>query len=243
MKQSSEPHKNLEALRKAARRFGIDVVSSAKIGRGQKDLFHPSIRDAAAALDFCLVLGLRLSDQVLDTIIGAPNWTYYHHYRTVNFALDQAALFCAGECRRMGYRAFPIPASQIMDWEKLRGHLSHRELGGLAGIGWRGRNNLLVHPEFGSQVRYVSILSDLPLPERGIELGAGTDCGHCRACVGVCPAGAIDMAPHSFNLDKCTAQVRRFSQSEKLTSLICGICVRACRGTSGKTAGVERECA
>jgi epoxyqueuosine reductase len=236
MKQPSEPRKNLEALRRAARRFGIDVVSSASIGEDDRARFHDSIRGTAALLDYGLVLGLRLSSQVLDTIDRAPNWTYYHHYRTVNFALDQAALFCAGECARMGHRAFPVPASQIMDWEKLSAHLSHRELGGRAGIGWRGRNNLLVHPEFGSHVRYVSILTDLPLPERGIALDESADCGRCRACVNVCPAGAIDMDPEAFNLDKCTAQVRRFSQSEKLNSLICGICVRACRGASGTAA-------
>jgi epoxyqueuosine reductase len=243
MKQLSEPSKNLEMLHDAARRFGIDVVSSARVGRGERERFHQSIRETAARLDYCIVLGLRLSDQVLDTIAGAPNWTYYHHYRTVNFALDQAALFCAGECRRMGWHAFPIPASQVMDWEKLRGHLSHRELGGLAGIGWRGRNNLLVHPRYGSQVRYVSILTDLPLPERGIDLDASANCGHCRACVAVCPAGAIAMEPETFDLDKCTAQVRRFSQSEKLNALICGICVRACRGTSGAAAGAAGGCA
>ena len=240
---SCDPRENLETLREAARRFGMDVVSSAKIGPGDKARFHSSIRETSARLDFGIVLGLRLSDRVLDTIAGAPNWTYYHHYRTVNLALDQAALYCAGECQRMGRRAFPVPASQIMDWENLKAHLSHRELGGLAGIGWRGRNNLLVHPEFGSQVRYVSVLTDLPLPERGIELDGGMDCGECRACVGVCPAGAIEMDPNAFNLDKCTAQVRRFAQSEKLNTLICGICVRACGGRFKKAVGAGRGCA
>ena len=136
----------------------------------------------------------------------------------------------------MGYRAFPVPASQLMDWDRLLGHLSHRELGALAGIGWRGRNNLLVHPEFGSQVRYTSVLTDAPLPDRGLALDAAAGCGDCRACVGVCPAGAIKMDPLTFDLDRCTAQVRRFSRSEKLNTLICGICVRACGGASSAAA-------
>jgi epoxyqueuosine reductase QueG len=115
-----------------------------------------------------------------------------------------------------------------MDWDALRAHLNHRELGALAGIGWRGRNNLLVHPRFGSQVRYATVLTDLPLPERGEALDAAAGCGECRACVGVCPAGAIREEPAEFKLDRCAAQIRRFSQSEKLNALICGICVRAC---------------
>lgn len=230
MENSFEPHDNLEALREAGRAHGLDVVSSARLGPAQKSSFHESLRDVAASLDYAVVIGIRLSGEVLATIAGAPNWTYYHHYRTVNFALDQAALYLAGEIRRRGRRAFPVPASQIMDWDRLLGHLSHRELGGLAGVGWRGRNNLLVHPRFGSQVRYASLLTDLPLPDRGSELDDSMGCGACRACVAACPAGAIDEDPLRFDLDRCAAQVRRFSQSEKLNVLICGICIRACEG-------------
>lgn len=232
-----ELHERLEMLRGSAERFGIDVFSSARLAPEQKAGFHSSIRGIAASLDYGIVLGIRLSREVLATIVGAPNWTYYHHYRTVNFALDQAALGTAGECRRMGFGAFPVPASQVMDWDRLLGHLSHRELGSLAGIGWRGRNNLLVHPEFGSQVRYVSVLTDMPLPDRGIDLDGSRGCGDCHACVSVCPAGAIKMDPLAFDLDRCTAQVRRFVRSEKINALICGICVRACAGSSREAAG------
>ncbi len=222
------PEGNLQYLRLAAAKTGIDILSSAAIGPAERERFHESIRDIASALGFALVIGVPLSDQVLATIAGRPNWTYYHHYRTVNFALDQAALKLATECRRMGARSLPVPASQIMDWEKLRAHVSHRELGALAGLGWRGRNNLLVNPRFGSQVRYATVLTDLELPARGEALDEAADCGTCRACHDACPARAIGEEPADFNLDRCAAQIRRFSASEKLNALICGVCVRAC---------------
>ena len=243
MANSLTPHEMLEALRRDAARFGVDVVSSARLCPEHKARFHASIEGIAGSLDHAIVLGIRLSGEVLATIAGAPNWTYYHHYRTVNFALDQAALFCAGECRRRGYRAFPVPASQVMDWDRLRGHLSHRELAALAGVGWRGRNNLLVHPEFGSQVRYTSILTDAPLPERGLPLDEARGCGDCHSCVGVCPAGAIAADPLAFDLDRCTAQVRRFSQTEKLNVLICGVCVQACAGNAPSAEMSRGRCA
>lgn len=235
-----DPEEHLARLRAGAERFGADVVSSARIPADISARFHESIRGAAAGLDRAIVIGIRLSEPVLDTIVGAPTWTYYHHYRTVNFALDQAALFAAGECRRLGARSLPVPASQVVDWTRLLGHLSHREIGALAGIGWRGRNNLLVHPAFGSQVRYATVLTDLDLPDRGIDLDAAAACGSCRACVRVCPAGAIAEDPLAFDLDRCAAQVRRFSRSEKLNVLICGICVRACRGTARERAAGGR---
>ncbi len=230
MTSETTPETNLRRLRRAAESAGIEILSSAAVGPPERERFHESIRDIASSLPFALVLGVPLSDQVLATISGRPNWTYYYHYRTVNMVLDQAALALAAECRRMGGRAFPVPASQIMDWEKLRAHVSHRELGALAGLGWRGRNNLLVNPRFGSQVRYTTVLTDVELPARGESLQEGAGCGACRACLGVCPARAIAEEPADFNLDRCAAQIRRFSKSEKLNALICGVCIRACGG-------------
>ena len=183
--------------------------------------------EISVGLDSAVVIGIRLSGPVLETVERAPTWTYYHHYRMVNIALDQAALRLAGECRKMGYRSLPVPATQILEWDRLAAHLSHREVGALAGLGWRGRNNLLVHPEYGSQVRYTTILTDMPLPAGDVVRDS---CGDCMACLSVCPVGAIKKDPEKFDLDKCAAKLRRFSKEEKLNTLICGICIRACRG-------------
>ena len=210
----------------------MDVVASARIGEDLKRTYHEALSNVADGLDSAVVIGVRLSGPVLDTVERAPTWTYYHHYRMVNMALDQAALRLAGECMRMGYRSFPVPASQILEWDRLKAHLSHREVGALAGIGWRGRNNLLVHPEYGSQVRYTTILTDMMLPAAGV---CRDSCGDCLECLSVCPVGAIKEDPEGFDLDKCAAQLRRFSKEEKLNTLICGLCVRACGGRAGSS--------
>jgi len=227
MSGSSSSEKHFERLRTVADGAGIDVVASARVGVSLRGTFHEAIEGASAGLESALVIGIRLSGPVLETVERAPTWTYYHHYRTVNTALDQAALRIAGECMRAGYRSLPIPASQILEWDRLAAHLSHREVAALAGLGWRGRNNLLVHPDYGSQVRYATILTDMPLPP---GRDAGGSCGDCHACLSVCPVGAIREDPEAFDLDKCAAQLRRFSKEEKLNTLICGLCVRACDG-------------
>ena len=92
-----------------------------------------------------------------------PTALYLHHYRQANYILDQIAFRVAALIQRSGGQALPIAASQIVDWEHQRGHLSHKALAHAAGLGWLGRNNLLVHPQFGARVRLVSILTDLPL--------------------------------------------------------------------------------
>ena len=227
MSGRSQAEKHIERLQEVADRAGVDVIASAHIDGHLRGTFHTATAEISAGLDSAVVIGIRLSRPVLETVERAPTWTYYHHYRMVNMALDQAALLLAGECMRMGYRAFPVPASQILEWDRLKAHLSHREVGALAGIGWRGRNNLLVHPEYGSQVRYATVLTDMPLPGGGTVRGS---CGDCTACLSVCPVGAIKEDPEAFDLDKCAAQLRRFSKEEKLNTLICGLCVRACGG-------------
>lgn len=227
---SQRPENNLETLRKGFDAQAVDILASTRIAN--KDLrIDDSIRKIAQPLKYAVLIGIRLSSAVLATVKTKPTWTYYYHYRTVNFALDQAALAIAGKCQRMGYTALPIPASQVLDWDRLRGHLSHREIGAMAGVGWKGRNNLLVTGEYGSQVRYTTILTDLPLPDCGE--GAVTDsCGSCKRCIEVCPVGAIKEDPDGFDLDKCAAQLRRFSKSEKINSLICGLCLRVCGGNN-----------
>ena len=227
--ESKVSFENLERLGRAARNLGVDLISSARVHQEDRQNFHESIRAVSEPLEYALVFGIRLSEPVLQTVVRAPTWTYYFHYRTVNFALDQHALYLTGECERMGYRALPVPATQILDWERLKGHLSHKRLGALAGLGWKGRNNLLINPDYGAQVRYATVLTDMPLPDRGLA-GAHSGCGDCVRCLDVCPVGAIHEDPEDFELDRCAAQLRRFSKSEKLNTMICGLCVRVCPG-------------
>jgi epoxyqueuosine reductase QueG len=220
---------NFGKLSEAAGAAGMDLFGTALIGGEDRERFHESIREISGSLPYAVSMGIRLSQPVLDTVLTAPTWTYYYHYRQANIALDQAALGMAGLIQREGFRALPIPASQILDWELLRAHLSHREIAGLAGLGWMGRNNLLVTPQYGSQVRLVTVLTDMELPERSGD-HAGGDCGNCRECVNMCPVDAIGEDPEKFNLDRCAAQLRRFARSEKINTMICGLCIKVCGG-------------
>lgn len=229
MSEPLQSDDNFEMLEKVARLRGIDLFGTALIDDEQRLRFHESIVDVAKSLPYAVSMGIRLSWPVLKTVLTAPTWTYSYHYRQINIALDQTALFIAGEIQRAGFSALPVPASQILDWEKFQAHLSHREIAGLAGLGWIGRNNLLITKQYGSQIRLVTVLTDMELPVRSGD-DAGGDCGTCHACVKMCPVGAIDDDPVNFNLDSCAAQLRRFSKSEKINTMICGLCIKVCRG-------------
>lgn len=214
---------NYSALRKLALDDGMALFGVADISTMKKDIDLPPAlleRYTAAA-----VAGFRLSGGVLDTLSTAPNLIYYFHYQRVNLQLDHTALRLASWIESKGCEALPVPASQVVHWEKQLGTLSHREAARLAGLGWYGRNNLLVNPEYGSRVRYATVLTNMPLKfDKPVKDG----CGSCSACLAACPAGAI--GHDSFNLALCSSKLKEFMKTEKIGQMICGLCVKACRG-------------
>ena len=220
---------NTEKLRDLAFRGGATLFGVGFVGDllERFDLLSPR---AKVGLDFGVSLGILLSQRVLEDVENHPTRLYFYHYRQVNYALDRLALEVVGFLQASGYQALPIPSSQTIDWENQRGHFSHKAVGVRAGLGWIGRNNLLVNPIYGSCVRYVSVLTDMPLltppPLAGGE-GRG-DCGACQRCVSVCPAGAIGLSHDLYDRKRCLDALKEFSRHHNIGHYICGICVRAC---------------
>lgn len=176
-------------------------------------------------LPFALCFGMRLSNEVLAQLTDHPDLLYEHHYRQLNFALDRVALELTNRLQNWGYNALPIPASQIVDWQNQRGHLSHKRVAISSGLGWLGRNNLLVTPDYGAQVRLVTVLTDLPM-EQGAPLKQ--DCGTCERCISACPANAIKERPEDFDHQACFEKLKEFQKKRFVNQFICGLCVRAC---------------
>ncbi|HEY5646099.1 MAG TPA: tRNA epoxyqueuosine(34) reductase QueG [Pseudomonadales bacterium] len=64
-----------------------------------------------------------------------------------------------------------------------------KALGERAGLGWIGKHSLLLDRNAGSWFFLGEIYTNLPLPAD--EPAAQDHCGNCRACMTVCPTGAI----------------------------------------------------
>jgi epoxyqueuosine reductase len=189
-----------------------------------------------AGLTTGISYGYRLSDVVVDGIADHPTRTYQYHYRQVNLLLDHIGLVIASHIQRMGRSVFPVPSSQILDRDTCKGHVSHKAVARLAGLGWIGRSNLLVTRDHGARVRLATVLTDLDLPcDRPLEgdYAECAGCGGCRTCVEACPGGAIGDTLRDFSLAKCLETIDRVRLAENVGSRICGICVRACRGPGG----------
>lgn len=217
---------NYSKLKEFALEWGVSLFGVCDISKLKGEFLDLS-PGVIKGLDKGISLAVRLFDKIIDSIEDRPTKLYYYHYRQVNYFLDRLALGVTQFIQNRGWSGLPIPSSQTIDWEKQKGHLSHKEVAQQAGLGWIGRNNLLVNPDFGSRIRLVTVLTDFPLLcDKPIE----DECGDCRDCLGVCPVGAIKERMEDFDR---LAYCRKLDEFRKICSIrhhICGICVKACQG-------------
>lgn len=83
------------------------------------------------------------------------------------------------------------------------GELSDRAVAERAGIGFSGKNTMIITEEFGSFVYLGEMITNIPfVPDRPVE----DSCGDCRICLDACPTGAL-VEGGRLNAQKCLAYV------------------------------------
>ncbi len=82
-----------------------------------------------------------------------------------------------------------------------------REHAARSGLGWIGKNTMLIHPEYGSWSVLGTIVTTLPLKPSDTDSYPGntvapTDrCGNCTRCIDACPTGCI--SPYQIDARRC----------------------------------------
>ena len=80
------------------------------------------------------------------------------------------------------------------------GPLLETSLACQAGLGWKGKHTLVIHPECGSRFFLGELLLDCELPASSDSVP--DRCGTCARCMDACPTGAI-VAPGLLDARRC----------------------------------------
>ena len=157
-----------------------------------------------------------------------PRYTWYDAYAELRGKLDELG-------RRLGgdYRVL-VDENQHVD----------REAAARSGVGFYGKNTLLITRRFGSWVVLGTLVTDREL-ETTPPLAL--DCGSCTLCIEACPTGALD-EPGTLDATKCLSYWTQSAHDppeaylEALESQVygCDICQDVCpwnRGIEKRRAG------
>ena len=211
--QNDPAHTLTDRLRAEAQRIGFDLVGVcpavappglarldewlARGYAGEMDYFY-NRREAYSHPDFVMP-GVR-SLVMLSVPYGADSppavsagegrvaryaWEARDYHDVVHEKLRQLANWCLTEAPGCHTRG-------VVDTAPLMEH----EFAQLAGLGWIGKNTLLLNRSRGSYFLLAALLTDLEL--RYDQPHAADHCGNCTSCLDACPTNAF---PQAYVLD------------------------------------------
>jgi len=179
-----------------AKRLGAELVSFADISHLPSNL--------SRNYPYAVLVGIRLTPGYLETISSTPDYVgemkrknllnqdeFGLKEKKTDHIADEITSFLVAK----GYGAFSQSERNLLqvgcyDEKNHTTPLSHKAIALLAGLGWIGRHDLLVTPEYGSAISMCTILTNAPVPTESKPC-VSSRCGNCTICLESCPTGAI----------------------------------------------------
>ncbi|HEX2954209.1 MAG TPA: epoxyqueuosine reductase [Bacillota bacterium] len=181
-----------DAIRKKAKEIGFDLVGITRVepveraefpdGRGLK---RPS--EVLTNAKSIIVLGFVIWDEAMNAAVQARSGerNYYNFYREITEMLAWRVSFWLRETADIK----AIPSNDI-----------HMKVAAqLSGLGFIGRSTLVITPQYGPRVRWVTLLTDQELePDQPFDRDLCAEeplCSGVGLCIKNCPCGAIMPGP------------------------------------------------
>ncbi len=242
--ETADPTQAATEIKQVARVLGADLVGIAATDerwlyshRYSRLADGPKPNPMDPGLENVIVVGQAMNRSLIATapsaLAGAATGIGYSQDVVVLLAISQYI-------RNLGYRAVPtLNDTALAIPYALK-----------AGLGEYGRNGLVITPEYGPNVRFGKIFTDLPLThDVPIRFGVEEMCEICRACTDACPSNAIphgdptDGRHNRSNIEGITKWTVNgeacFSYWAKINS-DCSVCIRVCPYTRDHTSRIDR---
>jgi epoxyqueuosine reductase len=191
--------------------------------------------DTFSNMNYGIAFGIKIEAKIIQAIKEGPTKEYYEEYNQLNKDLNSIAIAGVKYIEGLGYNAIGQTSTYVTSDNNLTTPLPHKTVATRAGLGWIGKNALLITPKYGSAIRISSVITDMPLLS-DIPINE-SNCGTCSKCVVACPASAIkgiiwnvaskrDELLDSF---KCRKKARELSNLKIGTKIsLCGKCIEVC---------------
>ena len=205
--------------------LGADICGIASVDRftDAPRGFHP--HDILPDTQSVIVFGKQFTKSVFEANSNAP----YTLVRDILIErIDDISVRLSVKIEEEGYTAVPIPSSEPYEyWNEQerhgRGILSLKHSAHLAGLGFIGKNTLLLNRTYGNRLWLGAVISNLELiPDDVTE----TSCPeNCRICLESCPQTALDGV--SINQKRCR-EISATSTEGGGWLLACNVCRKEC---------------
>ena len=125
---------------------------------------------------------------------GSPKISIYAHGKDYHKVLKKKLKTFWNEIKReidpMARGRYFVDSAPVME----------RQWAAEAGLGWQGKNTLLIHPRHGSYFFLTEIICDLELE---YDEPIAYHCGTCRRCIDACPTDAIGPDGYLVKANQC----------------------------------------
>ena len=151
-----------------------------------------------------VLFGIALSASYIKLVAKTPDFVQKlrennqlekDEFHIIELKTDKLADYLANFINTLGYEAYSQSEANLISTgfynvQKQSSSLPHKTIAGLAGIGWIGKNNLLITREYGCAFSMCSVLTNAPLQTSLIK-PLISQCGECNICKSVCKTDAL----------------------------------------------------